>query len=81
MKPMVSPDDRINYYAYVLIYVDDIMVIRHDVESVIRRIDKYFKLKPSSIGEPNIYLGANLNKLRLENGVWAWENIPARYVK
>ena len=55
MKPMVSPDDRINYYAYVLIYVDDIMVIRHDVESVIRRIDKYFKLKPSSIGEPNIY--------------------------
>ena len=78
---MVRRDDGFNYDVYVLIYVDNFMVIHHDAESVLRRIDKYFKLKTSSIGDLDIYLGANLNKLRLENGVWAWENIPARYVK
>ena len=44
---MVGPDDGFNYSAYVLIYVDDVMVINHDAESVIWRIDKYVKLNPS----------------------------------
>ena len=57
------------------------MVIHHDTESVLWRINKYFKLKPSSIGDPDVYLGAKLKKMRLENGVWGWANIPARDVK
>ena len=76
MNPMVRNDYGFNYYAYVLIYADDVMVIHHDTEGVIRRIDKHFKLKSSSIGGPDIYLGARVNKLRLDNMVWAWENIP-----
>ena len=51
---MVRPDDRFNYYAYVLIYVDDVMVIHNDAESALRTIDKYFKIKPSSISDPDI---------------------------
>ena len=46
------------------------MVIHHDAESVLRRVDKYFNLNPSYIGDPEIYLGDKLNKMRLENGVW-----------
>ena len=69
------------YYAYVLIYVDDVMVINHDAESVLLRIYKYFKLKPSSIGDPDIYLGSKLNKMQLANRVWAWSNSPERYGK
>ena len=68
---MVRPDDGFNDYAYVLVYVGNVMVIHHDAESVLRRIDKYFKIKPSSIGDPGISLGEELNKTRLENGVWA----------
>ena len=30
MKPMVRPDDGFKYYAYVLIYVDDVVVIHCD---------------------------------------------------
>ena len=30
MKPMVRSDDGFDYYTYVLIYVDDAMVIYHD---------------------------------------------------
>ena len=78
---MVRPDDGFDYYAYFLIYVDDVMVIYHDAESVLRIIYNYFKLNPSLIGDPDIYFGAKLKKMILENGVWAWENIPARYVK
>ena len=48
---------------------------------MLRIIDKYFKLKPSSIGDPDIYLGSKLNKMRLENGVWAWANSPESYFK
>ena len=81
MKPMVRPEDGFDYYAYVLIYVDNVMVIHHDAESVLRKIDKYFKLKLSLIGDPDIYLGASLMKMRLENVVWAWVNSSARYVK
>ena len=44
MKPMVRPEDGYDYYAYVLIYVDGVMVIHHDADIVLRKIDKYFKL-------------------------------------
>ena len=42
------------YYAYVLIYVDDVMVIHHEAESVLRQIYNYFKLMTSSIGNCDI---------------------------
>ena len=30
MKPMVRPEDVFDYYAYVLIYAGDVMVIHND---------------------------------------------------
>ena len=65
MKPMIRHGGGFNYYAYVLIYVDDFMFIHNDADSLLRMIDKYFKLKTSSIGEPYIYLGAKLEKIIL----------------
>ena len=70
MKPMVRLEDGFEYYACVLIYVDDVMVIHHDAESVIHIIDKYFRLNTSSIGDPSIYLVAKLKNMRLDNRVW-----------
>ena len=78
---MVKPEYGVNYYAYVLIYVDNVMVINNGSDNVLRRIDKYFNINTSSICDPDIYLGDNLKKIRLENRVWAWANIPSRYVK
>ena len=65
MKTMMRPEDGFDYYAYVLIYVDYVMVIHNDAESVLRRIDNYFKLKPTLIGDPDIYLGAKLKNMRI----------------
>ena len=76
MKPMVRPEDGFDYYAYVQIYLDDVIVIHHNTESVLWIIDKYFKLNPSLISDPDIYLEAKSKKMQLENGVWEWENRP-----
>eukprot|EP00804_Cyclotella_cryptica_P012025 CCRYP_004483-RA/>CCRYP_004483-RA protein AED:0.49 eAED:0.49 QI:0/-1/0/1/-1/1/1/0/77 len=77
MKPEVRPDDGVAYYAYILCYVDDILSIAHNAEDVLHRLDKYFMLKPGSLGDPDIYLGAKLKKMKLSNGVEAWAMSPA----
>ena len=46
------------YWEYVLLNVDDCLVISHRGEHVLQnKIRKKFILKDSSIGPPNIYLG------------------------
>ena len=37
-------DDGFEYYSYILWYVDVILVIHNDSMSVLKKIDKYFKL-------------------------------------
>jgi hypothetical protein len=80
LKAMTRPDDNVRYYAYILCYVDDILCIHHDPMSVMNEINRYLPLKPSSVGDPDIYLGAKLKQTRLPNGVWAWGLSPSKYV-
>jgi hypothetical protein len=48
---------------------------------VLDKLDKYFMLKPSSIGNPSMYLGAKLKLTQISNGVYAWGMSPAKYIK
>ena len=57
------------------------MVIHHDALSILKGIDSYFKLKPASIGDPDIYLGAKVTKINLANGTWCWTLSPSKYVQ
>ena len=61
--------------------MDDVRVVHHDEMTTLMKIDKYFKLKPSSIGDPDIYLGANLKYTRAANGVWCCTLSPSKYVQ
>jgi hypothetical protein len=70
MKEELRPDDNFKYYSYILVYVDDILVAHHDAMSVLERLNDYLPLKPSSVGDPDIYLGARLHQTKLPNGVW-----------
>ena len=56
MKPEIDPDGY-EYYRYILCYVYDALVVHHEAMTTLMKMDKYFKLKPSSIGDPDIYLG------------------------
>jgi hypothetical protein len=76
-----QPVTGVLYYSYILIYVDDILCIHHDPMPVLDKLDKYFTLKPSSVGDASIYLGTKLKLTQMSNGVWAWGMSPAKYIK
>ena len=52
-REATKPDDQ-EYYEYVILYVDDFLVISHKPEAILRKeIGKHFKLKEESIGAPS----------------------------
>ncbi len=60
------------YFAYTMILI----------QYLLRLIsDKYFPLKPDPVGEPDVYLGAKLKLMQLENDIWAWGLSPSKYVQ
>jgi hypothetical protein len=78
---MVCPDDGFKYYAYILLYVDNVVCFHHDAKSAIWQINKYFPMKAGSIRDPDIYLGTKFRKVDLENGIQAWSMSPSKYIK
>ncbi len=80
LKAVTRPEDNVRYYAYILCYVDDILCIHHDPMSIMKEINGYLPLKPSYVGNPDIYLGAKLKETQLPNGVMAWGLSPPKYV-
>ena len=75
-------DDGLEYYEYILLYVDDALCISHNAEHILRgELGKYFVLKESSIGPPKLYLGNKLTLVTLENGTKAWALSSSQYVQ
>jgi hypothetical protein len=70
-KPMTSKDG-FEYYAYILVYVDDLLIIHKDPKEFMTQIQESFTVKPSSIGEPKSYLGADIGKVYYEDGSYGW---------
>jgi hypothetical protein len=79
-KAETRPADNFRYYAYIFCYVDNILCIHHVPMSVLNLINGYMPLKPSLVGDPDIYLGTKLKMTRQENGIWAWGLSPSKYV-
>jgi hypothetical protein len=80
LKAETRPDDNFKYYSYILCYIDDILLVHHNAMLILAQINNYLPLKPSLVGDPNIYLGAKLKQTRLAIGVCAWVLSPSRYV-
>ena len=81
MRPAKKSDGS-PYYEYVLLYVDDCLVISENAEDLLtNEIGRYFELKPNSVGPPKIYLGGRLRKVELENGAKAWAYSSSQYVQ
>ena len=57
------------------------MAISHNATATLQEIDKFFQMKPGSIGDLDFYLGGKLQKIRLPNGVFAWVNSSSKYVQ
>ena len=80
LKPM-SARNEFKYYAYILVYVDDILIIDKTPMKFMEMINEKFKVKPESIIEPNSYLGADLSKIHYQDGSYAWLMGSANYVE
>ena len=81
MRPAIKSDGN-TYYEYILLYVDDALVVSENAESILQNeLGRYFHLKEESIGLPTIHLGGRFHKVQLENGVWAWSFSSSQYVQ
>ena len=81
MRPAIKSDGT-KCYDYVLLYVDDALVVSENAESFLRNaLGRYFELKEESIGPPDHYLGGKVRKVQLENGVYAWTFSSSQYVQ
>ena len=66
MRPAIKPNG-FKYWEYVLVYVDDLLVVSHDPPSIMLVISKRYRLKvdPTTgkqYHEPSTYLGADIGK-------------------
>lgn len=85
LKRFTNPKGE-QYYGYLLLYVDDALCINHDAEKELHRLDKYFSMKPNSIGDPDIYLGGRISEQTLvdnegDEGQQAWSLSAHKYVQ
>ena len=72
MRAATNPDGE-EYFEYVLLYVDNCLVISHKAEAILREeIGKHFKLKEESIGPPSQYLGGKLRQVTMANIQKCW---------
>jgi hypothetical protein len=80
-KPNTKPDG-FQYYSYIMVYVDDLMIIDQNLMHYMSQIQSRFKVKENSIGPPSVYLGANFQKIESRvPGKMCWGGSSEQYVK
>ena len=80
IHPVVREDGH-EYYEMLFVYVDDILAISHQARKVVESIGEVYKIKAGSDKEPDIYLGADVEKFQLPDGREVWATSPRSYVK
>ena len=51
------------YYAMLIVYVDDIMIVSRLGDEVARKVGEFYKIKERSQGPPTRYLGADTENI------------------
>ena len=79
IRPAIKPGG-VEYYEYIMCYVDDILSISHDAKSLLQSLQGQFKLKGDKIEPPDMYLGAKLGTMQV-GGNEGWFMSSEKYVK
>ena len=75
MRPAIK-SSGIEYWEYMICYVNDVLVISDDPNKTMCCIKSQFKLKGNKAKELEVYLGASLSKTENEFGNTGNENLP-----
>ena len=70
----------------ILVYVDDMLVFAKESKVIMNALGQLYELKPESVKESDLYLGANMEKFQLPSGkiLWAMTSrtyVPMRYYR
>jgi Reverse transcriptase (RNA-dependent DNA polymerase). len=79
LKSGVKPDG-FKYYQMILVYVDNILRLSHEPGVVMDALWRSYELKEGSVGPPTRYLGANVERVQLEDGRETWAMSSRDYV-
>ena len=74
-------EDELEYYSYILEYMDNKLCIHHNPDDLLNIMNGYVLLKLSLVGNSNMYLDTKLKYRQLHDGIWAWSTSPSKYVK
>lgn len=81
MRPAVKSDGT-KYYEYVLVYTDDILAVSMKPKDIMAMLDQHYLIKPSSIGPPTTYLGADIGRFTIEGDPKPkWTMSAGKYMK
>ena len=70
MRPCVRNVDgeEVEYYEYLLVYVDDLLLVTHKPKDTFEKIMEFYDLKGDSYDKPDRYLGANIGEFEFDDG-------------
>ena len=60
--------EGVEYYAYILVYVDDILILDKDPKRFVQILEEEYTGKPGSIGESKTDLGLGISKAFYPDG-------------
>mmetsp|Transcript_2147 Transcript_2147/g.3294 ORF Transcript_2147/g.3294 Transcript_2147/m.3294 type:complete len:1178 (+) Transcript_2147:1032-4565(+) len=63
--------DKTEYYEYILVYVDDLLIISHQTDTILHVLENHFKYRLKDVGSPKRYLGATIEKIDV-GGMRTW---------
>ena len=69
------------YYSYILVYVDDILVIDEDPRKYMEMLKDSYTVREDTIKESDQYLGADIAKVYFNDGTYAWTMGACSYCK
>ena len=75
--------DGEKYYEYLLVYTDDILIVSTEPRKVMSGLEAHYRVKPTSIKEPDMYLGSDVGKYTIPDdpGKQYWYMSSHTYVK
>ena len=84
MKAVIK-SNGVKYWAYVLCYVNDLLVVLHKPQEVMDFLSKRYTLKEGSVKEPTEYLGNQVGKWDMHDlvdlGKQCWAMLSDFYIK
>jgi hypothetical protein len=82
MRPTVKPDG-FQYYGYILIYLDDLLIISHQTDMIVDVIKRSYHLKDDEVGPTKTCLGARVRKYHplANTSKTQWSISAEQYIK